>query len=162
MKDEPIVLADGEGTITRIPGETFVAKASGETTGGHVALAVGEWAPKHGTFPHRHPSSSESFYVLSGEFIIDIDDVEYHVGPGAFAYVPPGTRHRVTNVGNEPAKIIGFFTPAGPERGFQAVRERAVELGRLPQAEEIESIMASHGTTDRGPARMRFDDAGRD
>jgi mannose-6-phosphate isomerase-like protein (cupin superfamily) len=161
MVAKPIVLGAEEGAVTRIPGETFVAKASGEATQGHLALAVGEWAPRHGTFSHRHPGSSESFYVLSGEFIIDIEDEEHNVGPGAFAYVPPGARHRVTNVGNEPARIIGFFTPAGPEKGFQAVRERAMQLGRLPDAEEIEQIMAEHGTVDRGPARMRFDDSDR-
>jgi mannose-6-phosphate isomerase-like protein (cupin superfamily) len=161
MSDRPIVLADGEGSVTHVPGEKFVAKASGDETVGHLAFAVGEWAARHGTFSHRHPGSSESFYVLSGRFIIDIGDQEYEVGPGAFAYVPPGARHRVTNVGDEPAKIIGFFTPAGPEQGFRAVRERAMEIGRLPEADEIERIMADHGTIERGPARMRFDDSER-
>jgi quercetin dioxygenase-like cupin family protein len=161
MPDGPIVLADGEGAVTRIPGETFVAKASGDDTQGHLAFAVGEWAPRHGTFSHRHPGSGESFYVLSGTFLIDIDDQEHRVGPGAFAYVPPGARHRVTNVGDDAGRVIGFFTPAGPENGFRAVRERAMELGRLPEADEIERIMAEHGTTDRGTARMRFDETAR-
>ena len=158
MAHEPIVLGADEGTTTRVPGETFIAKVSGDSTGGRLALAVGEWAPRHGTFSHRHPDSSESFFVLSGTFVIDIEDEEHHLGPGAFAYVPPGARHRVTNLGEEPAKILGFFTPAGPERGFRAVRERATELGHLPDADETERIMAENGTVDRGPARMRIND----
>ena len=157
MGDQPIVLDAEEGPVTRIPGETFVVKATGETTGDHLAFAVGEWAPKHGTPSHRHPTSSESFFFLSGTFIIDIDENEHHVGPGSFAFVPPGAKHRITNIGEEPWKLIGFFAPAGPEKGFRAVQKRAQELGRFPDIEEVQRIMAEHGTTDPGPARMRTD-----
>jgi quercetin dioxygenase-like cupin family protein len=155
---EPIVLAEGEGRTGRIPGETFVAKASADDTEGHLAFAVVEFAPRHGTPSHRHPGSGESFYILSGEFINDIEDQEHRVSPGAFAFVPAGASHRITNIGDEPGRVIGFYTPAGPEKGFRVALDRAMELGRLPEIEEIRRIMEEHGTFNTGPARMRFDD----
>jgi mannose-6-phosphate isomerase-like protein (cupin superfamily) len=157
MTNKPIVLGAGEGFAFSTPGESFVSKAIGDTTGGNLALVAAEWTPKHGTSAHLHPDSGEAFFILSGTFIIDIDKEEYHVETGAFAYVPPGATHRITNVGDEPGKFIAFFTPAGPEKGFRAVQKRAQELGKIPTEEEMRVIMAEHGTSGFGPPRT-FDD----
>jgi mannose-6-phosphate isomerase-like protein (cupin superfamily) len=155
---EPIFLAPGEGGRGQMPGESFTVKASGETTNGLLAFAEGQFAARHGTFLHRHMNSAEAFWVLEGNFLIDIEDRAQELGPGGFALVPPGSAHRITNVGDSPGKVIGLYAPAGPEAGFRAVRERAAELGTIPSEEEVTAILASRDIIRIGPARMRFDD----
>jgi mannose-6-phosphate isomerase-like protein (cupin superfamily) len=155
---EPIFVAAGDGNPTRVPGETFFVKASGDATGDLLALAEGEFAPRHGTFLHRHMKSGEAFYILHGTFVIDVDGQERELGPGGFAFAPPGATHRITNIADEPGRVIGLYSPAGPERGFRAVRERIAELGALPPPEEVEAILAANDIVRVGPARMRFDD----
>ncbi|MFE0420139.1 cupin domain-containing protein [Streptomyces tendae] len=60
----------------------------------------------------------EAFYVLSGEFEFINGDQKFVAGPGDFIYIPKGTRHGFRNSGAEPARLLVFYTPAGPESFF--------------------------------------------
>ena len=63
--------------------------------------------------PHIHHTEDETIYVLEGEVTFRLGEVTVVGGPGDFVNVPRGTVHCFRNDGNEPARIVLTFTPAG-------------------------------------------------
>lgn len=45
---------------------------------------------------HYHKEKHETFYLKSGDVIVDIDDKCHHLSPGDIIDIPAGTKHRVT------------------------------------------------------------------
>ena len=43
---------------------------------------------------HKHDDEDEFFYVVSGRFLIDLDDRTVDLGPGQAVVIPKGVRHR--------------------------------------------------------------------
>ena len=43
---------------------------------------------------HRHDDEDEFFFVVSGRFLIDLEDRTIDLGPGQAVVVPKGVRHR--------------------------------------------------------------------
>ena len=43
---------------------------------------------------HKHEDEDEFFYVVEGEFLIDLEDRSVKLGPGQGFVVPKGTMHR--------------------------------------------------------------------
>jgi mannose-6-phosphate isomerase-like protein (cupin superfamily) len=93
-------------------------------------IAITENAiPAHfpGPVLHRHRYLTDIFYVLEGTITIHLDGVEQDVGPGGFVLVPPGVVHSFANRGDEPARFLNIYQPAGNEQYLK-------ELGKLLEA----------------------------
>ncbi|MBZ3908372.1 cupin domain-containing protein [Streptomyces mutabilis] len=124
-KDDPVwsspngfVVRKDEG-VTRLTGhETFAVKVTGEETDGALAFMSGLVEPGHGNVPHIHSKEDEAFYVLTGEFEFLNGNQRFTAHPGDFIYIPKGTRHAFRNLAQEPARLLVFYTPAGPEVFF--------------------------------------------
>jgi mannose-6-phosphate isomerase-like protein (cupin superfamily) len=43
---------------------------------------------------HQHDDEDEFFYVVSGRFLIDLEDRTFDLGPGQAVVIPKGVRHR--------------------------------------------------------------------
>src|SRR6476660_284107 len=43
---------------------------------------------------HKHDDEDEFFYVVSGRFLIDLEDRTIDLGPGQAVVIPKGVRHR--------------------------------------------------------------------
>jgi quercetin dioxygenase-like cupin family protein len=153
VDERPVFLAADEGTRSQVPGEQFIGKLTGEQTGGRLAFAAAEFAPKHGTQSHRHLKSAEMFYILEGTVIIDVDDESFELGPGGLAYAPAGSRHSLTNIGDTPSRHVAIFAPAGPERAFVAITEMVARAGGVPDIQQILAIAAEYDIVDIGPPR---------
>lgn len=102
---------------------------------------------------HIHRKSSETFYVLSGSLIVDIDEEEVRLNAGDMAYVPPLSRHRLSNEGQDPARVLYLFAPAGPELGERKALELMSRSGHPPTSEELNAVFAECDTVDFGPPR---------
>jgi putative monooxygenase len=63
---------------------------------------------------HYHPYSEEFLYVVQGELTADLDGEPWPLAAGAALLIPPGTRHRVRNVGTAPAMIVFHLGPLAP------------------------------------------------
>jgi mannose-6-phosphate isomerase-like protein (cupin superfamily) len=48
---------------------------------------------------HLHPNSDETFLVIEGELLIDLEDRSERIGAGQLFTVPRNTRHRTRPVG---------------------------------------------------------------
>jgi mannose-6-phosphate isomerase-like protein (cupin superfamily) len=53
-----------------------------------------------------HKSRDEHWVVIRGVAQVTLDDSNTEYGYGKHIYVPRGTKHRITNAGDEPVEII--------------------------------------------------------
>ena len=83
--EDPIYRAHSNG-YKRAP---LVDQTAGSV---HTALSIAELAPGGTIAPHVH-SYEESFYVLSGEAILRVNDQAYRVGPGDLGAFKVATVH---------------------------------------------------------------------
>jgi oxalate decarboxylase len=69
--------------------------------------------------PHWHPNASELDYCISGSAQIGIVAPDgraqtFVLGPGGAAFVPVNWFHYIANVGDEPLKILSYYSNAQP------------------------------------------------
>src|SRR4051812_35718157 len=71
-------------------------KATSDETGG--AFLMFEFAGELGkvTPMHRHPASDETFYVLDGEILLNLDGQERKLAAGGVVVIPRGVPHAFT------------------------------------------------------------------
>jgi quercetin dioxygenase-like cupin family protein len=59
----------------------------------------------------RHTDSAEEvLYVVSGEAEAEIGDERGRIGAGDLAVIPAMVPHGLVNVGDQPLKVVGFFS----------------------------------------------------
>lgn len=86
----------------------------------HARVLAGE-----ATIPHRLKSSTEIYYILSGEGVMHVDDEISKIRAGNLIYIPPGA---IQWVENRSAKDLVFLAIVDP-----AWREEDEEiLGQIP------------------------------
>jgi quercetin dioxygenase-like cupin family protein len=109
-------------------GDTCTFKVVGEDTGGALTLFVAFVPPQGGPPPHIHHREEEAFYLLGGELEFQAEeDRTLTVDAGSFLYIPKGTVPGFKNVGEEDARMLTTFTPAGIEGFFFEGRRPATE-----------------------------------
>ncbi len=72
----------------------------------HATLPVGKTSQPHSL------TTSEVYYILSGEGEMHIDDETQIVSSGDAVYIPPHTRQFIRNCGVEPLVFICIVDPA--------------------------------------------------
>lgn len=82
-------------------------------TDGEFARGLGIFSPGSAGPPeHYHVGYEESFEVLRGEFVFEMDGEQHHVGPGDSVAAPPDTPHSLRNVGEEVGVTLTETRPA--------------------------------------------------
>jgi mannose-6-phosphate isomerase-like protein (cupin superfamily) len=64
------------------------------------------------TTEHYHRQSEELYLISSGQGRLVIDGERQLVGEGDCALIPPGARHKLFNVGEQPLRLICACAPA--------------------------------------------------
>jgi quercetin dioxygenase-like cupin family protein len=136
--DEGVWTAEGNGALIVGPnagatiegpvGGPLTYKARGEQTNGTFTAYENVIPPRQGPPLHTHANEDEAWYVLEGELRFKIGDELRAAPAGSFVFVPRDTPHCFQNVGDNPARILVMFTPAGMERFFD-------EFATLPAPE---------------------------
>lgn len=141
-----LVQQPGEGQSYWFDRDLYTFKVVGADTAEAYALCEVIVAPQGGTPTHRHSREHESFYIQEGELEFQLDEQVLTATAGTFLYSPQGQLHRFTNVGNTPAKLLVWVTPAGFEH-FIAEVAKAVdsEVSTAPalSAADLEKILAT-------------------
>src|SRR2546429_359677 len=65
---------------------------------------------------HRHTRMVDSFYVLEGTLTVRVEDEEHGLGPGSYAFVPPGVAHTFSNPSDETVRMLNLQAPGGLEQ----------------------------------------------
>ncbi|MEV7795266.1 cupin domain-containing protein [Streptomyces sp. NPDC087512] len=77
--------------------------------GGALTLEPGEYVCEH-----LHPYSEEFVYVIAGRLQIRIGEELIDLAADDSVMVPMGVRHRMVNLGSEPARVIFHLAPLAP------------------------------------------------
>lgn len=76
------------------------------------SLAEATLPPGGDTQEHYHRVTEEIYFFTAGEGRLRLGDEETEVAPGDTVVIPPGTRHKLWNTGNEPLTLLCCCAPA--------------------------------------------------
>lgn len=133
-----------------IYGDQVRLKLDGNDTGGAYAIFEDVTQPQAGPPLHRHGREDESFYVLEGDYVFEVDGERIHAGPGTAVYAPKGTAHAFQNVGAEPGRLLVMVQPAGLDAFFTDL-DAAVRGMRELDLSVVAPIFERHGLELLGP-----------
>ncbi len=146
----PRLVLPGEATIyDQLQGEKIHVLLSAQETGGVLAVFIDEVPPNGGPPLHIHHHEDETFYILEGELIIQVNGKQFTAPAGCTAFLPRGVPHTFTNLGPEPARALVMLTPGGLERFFAEVEPLVTQAE--PQMPAVLAIAAHYGIEVVGP-----------
>ena len=100
---------------------------------------------------HIHHKDDEIFYVISGEFLIQLGDEVSLIKKGDTAFIPRGTKHTFANhIENNPGELLTIHQPISPElEKFYAVFStngymNEEQMGKLFTPEELKALLANN------------------
>jgi quercetin dioxygenase-like cupin family protein len=125
----------------------LITRATGSV---HTGLSVAELGPGGSLGLHVH-SFEESFYVLSGEANVQINDTAYRVTSGDYGVVKIGTPHGWRTVGTEPVRWLQMAAPQPKPLGAE---RDTFFAARGTVAHEVAS---REGVSERGALLGHFD-----
>lgn len=134
------------GPTLNVLGVTHIYKATRAETAGYFSLWEAVVPPGAGAPPHTHSHEDESFYVLSGELLVEVEGepAPLCLGPGGFFFGARGRRHAFRNVGEKPTRVLMLSTPSGGLDQMFAELDAAAAAGP-PEVEKLAAIAAKHG-----------------
>jgi mannose-6-phosphate isomerase-like protein (cupin superfamily) len=153
-KRQPVVTHLGEtreSTVFDIFGQGMLVKVSGCDTGGNFAIMEDQTGPQQGPPLHRDGREDESFYVVEGQYLFEVDGQRIAAGPGSSVYAPKGTAHRFQNVGSTPGRLLVIVRPSGLDDFFRDI-DAATRGQAEPDLEVIVPIFEKHGLELLGPS----------
>jgi mannose-6-phosphate isomerase-like protein (cupin superfamily) len=135
--------------LSLMEGDTFFTKVSGKDTDGDLYVFESIRVKEGGPSFHMHLEQDEYWYILKGEFLFKVGDEEFMAREGDSVFGPRMVPHAFAKVGEEEAKLLITFQPAGRmEELFQKISEgKAHGLTEEQQA----GFVAEHGLKRIGP-----------
>ena len=124
-------------------------KVSTLDTDGGLSVAEITSLHKGGPARHLHHEQDEWFYVLEGEYIIEIGEERYEPGPGDSVLAPRKVAHAWAYVGEGTGRLIAALQPAGE---IEAFFDDLVKLSSAPEREELQRAFTSHAMELAGPS----------
>lgn len=104
-----------DGHSQRYSHASLVDHAAGSV---HTGLSMDELSPGGTVSPHVH-SFEESFYVLSGQAVLRVNDQACLIGPGDFGVVKVGTIHAWRASGTTPVRWLQMAAPQPKPPGHE-------------------------------------------
>jgi quercetin dioxygenase-like cupin family protein len=152
----PIALAHSEGETFWSFGALTTIKASGQTTGGRIAIIEQLARQGAGSPLHVHHKEDEWFYVLEGELKFWLGGKVIVAPAGSFVFGPRDIPHTFAVSSSESRFLIGT-EPAGFEAFMRELSQPALTLTppppptEPPDMEKIVSTAARYGIEILGP-----------
>ena len=98
-----------------------------------------------GPVPHRHHAFDEGIHVLSGTLLLAYGtDDPVEAPAGSFCLAPRGVRHAFANPSDEPAQVLGVWSPGPAGLAFMADVGAAIPPGGAPDPATVAAIYAAH------------------
>jgi quercetin dioxygenase-like cupin family protein len=124
--------------------------ATGEDTGGRMALLEQRLTPAGDTPRHVHQYEDEALYVLEGRIRAVIGNDTVTAGAGQFVFLPRGIPHSL-HADSPEARSLVVVSPAGFEQFFAGIGEPAASDDlpepSAPDAPALIESAASYGVT---------------
>ena len=123
-------------------------KVSTLDTDGGLSVAEITSFNKGGPARHLHHEQDEWFYVVEGEYVIEVGEERYELGPGDSVLAPRKVEHVWAHVGEGTGRLIAALQPAGE---IEAFFDELATLGSSPEREVLRRAFSSHGLELTGP-----------
>jgi mannose-6-phosphate isomerase-like protein (cupin superfamily) len=123
-------------------------KVSTLDTDGGLSVAEITYVHKGGPPRHLHHEQDEWFYVVEGEYVIEVGEERYELGPGDSVLAPRKVAHAWAHVGEGTGRLIAALQPAGE---IEAFFDELATLGSNPEREVLRRAFSSHGMELIGP-----------
>ena len=123
-------------------------KVSSEDSNNGIFIIEHTDTHKGGPPKHIHHEQDEWFYVLQGDYRLEIGEKKYQLAPGDSVLAPRKVPHVWAHVGDGSGKLLIGFQPAGLMESF------LTELSKLegvPAPESMRELFEVHGMTIVGP-----------
>ena len=123
--------------LSEIAGRTYPARRRTQNLVGGVspiqtpAFAMGyvTLEPRGGQVPWHNQEQDEVYFLVEGTAEMCLGEERQTLRTGEAVYIPSGVFHQLTNVGEEPARMIYVYGPAG-----EVAHWRQELAGTLPRA----------------------------
>jgi quercetin dioxygenase-like cupin family protein len=122
------------------PGDRYTFLVTGEQSGGAYFILEAFVPPGGGPPPHIHQREEECFYLLQGHLTMTLGDQKLKVAAGDFVQIARGTVHTFTNDGENEARMLAFFSPAGMEHWMTESLDPALDRVSTPPPPTPEMI----------------------
>jgi mannose-6-phosphate isomerase-like protein (cupin superfamily) len=123
-------------------------KVSAQDTNGGFCVTEIIDVEKGGPARHLHHEQEEWFYVVEGEYAIEVGEEHYELGPGDSVLAPRKVAHVWAHVGEGAGRLIAALQPAGE---IEAFFDDLAMLGSAPEREALGRVFSSHGLELVGP-----------
>ena len=123
-------------------------KLSSKDTGGELLVFQHTNMGKGGPPRHVHHAQDEWFYVVAGEFVMEVGDDKFRLRAGDSLFAPRRVPHAWAHVGDTPGTLITTVSPAG---SFEEFILETTRHATLPTPAEISAAFSAHEMTVLGP-----------
>jgi mannose-6-phosphate isomerase-like protein (cupin superfamily) len=118
-----------------------------DTLGGLTVTEITSFH-KGGPARHLHHEQDEWFYVVEGEYVIEVGEKRYELGSGDSVLGPRKVAHVWAYVGEGAGRQIATLQPAGEIESFF---DNLATLGSHPEPEVLQRAFSSYGLALIGP-----------
>jgi quercetin 2,3-dioxygenase len=123
-------------------------KVSSQDTGGNLLIVEQNNLQKGGPPRHLHLAQEEWFYVICGEYLVEIGGEKHRLTSGDSLLAPRKVPHTWAYTGQGEGTLLITFLPAGQMESFFDEATRLT--GLVPQA-ELSALFTAHGMQLTGP-----------
>jgi mannose-6-phosphate isomerase-like protein (cupin superfamily) len=143
--------SDREGKTRAVGVSSTTYKVLTAETSGAMFVIEQANEKKGGPTRHLHFSQDELFYVLEGEYVIEVGAERFHLKAGDCVLGPRGIPHAWAFVGDSKGRMLVSYSPAGRMEAFFNDREKiGIKKGAYASTAEAET-MKSYGMELVGP-----------
>lgn len=122
----------------------FFKVATADSAGGLFLMEHGNLG-RGGPYRHLHPQQDEWLYALEGQFVVEVGDGKFTLGPGDSIVMPRNVPHVWAQVGTTPGRLLVGFTPAGNMEAFFR------DFGKTGKMPADGAILSQYGLIRVGP-----------
>lgn len=133
-----------QGRSIALGGDINRFVAISKDTGGSFSQWEVIVPPGGGPVPHLHSREIESFFVMEGSVVFQIEDNRVEAPTGTFVLAPIGIRHSFKNETQSRSRILITVAPAGLEEFFFKVGTEVdsdCEVAQPVTHEEVDRIL---------------------
>ncbi len=123
-------------------------KVASKDTDGDLFIIENLNKKKGGPPRHLHYEQEEWFYAIEGEYLLEIGDEQFDLGPGDSILAPRKVPHAWAFKGKDNGRLLIAFQPAGLMESF--FKELANIKG-VPEKTVLRQLFQKHGMEITGP-----------
>ncbi|MCF7838806.1 MAG: cupin domain-containing protein [Candidatus Marinimicrobia bacterium] len=107
--------------LSQIAGRTYPARRRTQNIAGgpapiqtaNFAMGLVTLEPHGGQVPWHNQDQEEVYFLLEGRAEMCLGEERRELTGGQAVFIPPGVFHQLTNLGDQPARMIYVYGPAG-------------------------------------------------